>query len=540
MKLNIAQKLMIITMVTTIIVVALIFGLTRFSILTGFSKYLEKAELSTLQMLAYDLEKKYAEKKNWNFLRGNSDEIWWLIGHSELAHLSRGANMPLPPNVLFEVHQPIAGGIPEFEAGPPPDGGADIPPPPVDAQGKPVGVPQISVSPKRLVLPIPPSPPAPGSTGAHPQAMPLHRVAFFRRVGIFDEHGDLLWGDPHAEASQLELPLQAMGKKVGYLKLDPVEQISKDLERDFVKEQSQNLLLVSAVAFLVAALAAFGLSRDLVNAIHKLVQGTRRLIAGDFATRIGLKRSDELGQLADDFNSLAATLHQQDMAKKQWITDTSHELRTPIAVLRAQIEALQDGVQQSNTKTLGVLHGEVIMLGKLVEDLHDLAKSDMGQLRYDFVPVDVGAIIQDVIEAFTERFTSKGISVDAGSIADLRCVIEADSTRLKQLFSNLFENSLRYTNSGGQFRISAEQQPGELIIYVDDSEPSVSDSSIGMIFDRFYRTESSRSRVYGGAGLGLPICKAITEAHGGKMTAGKSELGGLRVAVYLPIKEPKK
>jgi two-component system, OmpR family, sensor histidine kinase BaeS len=323
-------------------------------------------------------------------------------------------------------------------------------------------------------------------------------------------------------------------------KAELTTQVSQELERDFVAEQSRNLLLVSGVAFMVAALAAFALSRDFVRATQVLVQGTRRLIRGDYVTQIELQRSDELGQLADDFNTLSATLRQQDMAKKQWITDTSHELRTPIAVLRAQIEALQDGVQKADARTLGVLHNEIITLGKLVDDLHDLAKSDLGQLRYQFVPSDVRAVLQDAIEAFGERFSAKNITVEANGIADLHCVIEADSTRLKQLFSNLFENSLRYTNEGGRLRVSANQKPGQLVIAVEDSEPGVSQNSLAKIFDRFYRTDSSRSRVYGGAGLGLPICRAIVEAHEGTIAAHKSDLGGLNITISLPIKELKK
>jgi two-component system sensor histidine kinase BaeS len=322
-----------------------------------------------------------------------------------------------------------------------------------------------------------------------------------------------------------------------YLRKAELAGTAKSIEGDFIAEQSRNLLVVSGVAFVVSAAVAFALSRDLVNAIDKLLKGTARLKAGDLSMRIAVDREDEIGQLAEDFNELAARLQQQDLAKKQWITDTSHELRTPVAVLRAQVEAFQDGVQQPNPRTLEVLHAEIIQLGKLVDDLHDLAKSDLGQLRYNFVPVDVAAVLSDAVDAFSERMASKRIAVETATIDEMSCVIEADGTRLKQLFCNLLENSFRYTSQHGRIRISCQQAPQAVTICFDDSEPGVKPEQLPKLFDRFFRGDQSRSRSHGGAGLGLAICRSIVEAHNGTITAARSELGGVRMTICLPKKE---
>ncbi|MFN8659989.1 MAG: ATP-binding protein [Candidatus Obscuribacterales bacterium] len=506
MKLNIAHKLMMIMMLTTGIVVGLIFGLTRFSILSGFTNYVERVELSTLSTFAGNLARRYERGGNsWDFARNDESQVWWILGASEMSDLHH--NVPPPPGELPNPHPPPGSG-PPLEA---PGGG----PPFLQFLGAPPGT----------------------KPGTMPPSFPEHRMAFFRRIGLFDQSGKIVWGNLSSRNSKQMLALTAGGKQIGYLKLVPNDLMSKDIEGQFIAEQSRNLLIVSAVAFLAAVGAAFLLSHDLVRAINTLVQGTRKLSTGNFETRISLNRGDELGELAEDFNSLANTLQQQDTAKKQWITDTSHELRTPIAILRAQVEAFQDGVQQVNPRTLEILHSEIITLGKLVDDLHDLARSDLGQLRYDFVPVDVGVVLLDTVEAFNERFASKKIKLDASAVADLHCIVEADSTRLTQVFSNLLENSLRYTNENGGVKISSMQLPGELAIYFDDSEPGVSAQSISQIFDRFYRSESSRNRKHGGAGLGLPICKAVIEAHHGTLTSTRSQMGGLRITIRLPLKE---
>jgi len=193
-------------------------------------------------------------------------------------------------------------------------------------------------------------------------------------------------------------------------------------------------------------------------------------------------------------------------------------------------------VQKVSPHTLGVLHNQVLTLMKLVEDLNDLSKADQGQLRYQFVPVDVAALLHETMESFAERLASKSLRLETNGLDDLPCIVEADSTRLKQLFSNLLENSVRYTNEGGTIRVSATQQTDTLLIKFDDSEPGVRPQFQEKIFDRFYRTESSRNRLSGGAGLGLSICRAIVESHHGKINAAESPLGGLQILIELPKK----
>lgn len=369
-----------------------------------------------------------------------------------------------------------------------------------------------------------------------PTRQPPHVMDLLHRTAVLDAQGRIVCGNPRALLGQEHLTLMHDGKAIGELRVAPEPYLTDRMEQDFVKEQDRNLWLIAAAAIALASLAAIGLSRDILGAIRSIVAGTRELASGHFSSRVNMQRGDELGQLAEDLNNLAARLEQQRNVQRQWMVDTSHELRTPIAILRAQIEALQDGVQPASPRTLSVLHSEVMALAKLVSDLHELARFDLGELKLNMVPVDVLGALQESVESFQERFREKKIEIDADSLDNGIYVINADTTKLKQLFANLLENSLRYTGEGGHLTIDYKPTPEAVTLQFDDSEPGVPDELLPQLFDRFFRAEQSRSRSLGGSGLGLAICKAIVDDHAGMITAEKSPLGGVRVLVRLPAK----
>ncbi|HEY9785617.1 MAG TPA: ATP-binding protein [Candidatus Obscuribacterales bacterium] len=296
---------------------------------------------------------------------------------------------------------------------------------------------------------------------------------------------------------------------------------------------STNIWIIAVFAILSSSIAAFLLSRQFLFSLQSIIAGTRAIAGGNYGNRVSVDGSGDLAQLARDVNSLGERLDQQQKAQKQWMIDTSHELRTPIAILRAQIEAFQDGVQRVTPKTLAILHSEVMALNKLVSDLHELARSDLGEFKCSFVPVDVMSVLQDSLESFNERYRDKNIEVEA-PLDGASFVLKADATRLRQLFNNLLENALRYTNPGGKLQISHQTNDDGICLTFDDSPPGVADELLPKIFERFFRGEQSRSRTLGGTGLGLAICQTIVEAHKGQIEAQHSPLGGLRILVRLP------
>ena len=500
-ELKISHKLLFMFLLVAGFVVGLISVAIHFSIANGFSSYLAKSEIKTLDLIPSILAQSYESSNGWKSF-ADPKFMESVIRENE------NHNSPHP--------------------GPfPPDGGP---------QGSDLQLSaELPTSSGMLPEQKEEFPPA-----FEPPPFPPFRIELFKRIGIFDEKKQLLWGEAKAFDSRASLPIISKGQIVGYVNLAAPEKLSRDLENDFVAEQNKALMVVAVLSFGLATISAIVLSRDIVNAIQELVLATRRMSAGDLSHPLDIVRTDELGQLAKDLNFLAATLDQHDRAHKQWIADTSHELRTPVAVLRAQVEAIQDGIQEPNEKTVSILHDEVMTLGKLIDDLYDLARYDVKQLFFQFGPVEIGSLLAETIDSFSERFEKKRIQVQVSELSNTKLVVNADAARLKQLFANILENSLRYTNEGGRLKILCSMVADWVKVSFDDSEPGVSEDALLKIFERFYRVESSRSRVYGGSGLGLSISKTIAEGHGGVLKASPSELGGLRLEFSIPVAEVSK
>lgn len=362
--------------------------------------------------------------------------------------------------------------------------------------------------------------------------MPPHgwRTQFW----VTDQSGDVLVGPRSPVPKEgTRRAITVNGAVVGSVIASPVERLTRNTDINFDRQQRRTSWLIVGLATLLAALATFPLARGLLAPVKRLVEGTHRLAAGDFTTRVATSSPDELGKLAQDFNQLASTLEKNQQMRRDFMADISHELRTPLAVLRGELEAIQDGVRQFTPESVASLQAEVGTLTKLVDDLHQLSMSDEGALAYQKAPMDVITLLEIAAGAFRERFASRGLSLNV-SLPE-SAIVFGDRDRLMQLFNNLLENSLRYTDAGGQLMISATRKPTTLAMTFADSGPGVSDEQLSRLFERFYRTESSRNRASGGSGLGLPICVNIVEAHGGTIHAAHSPFGGVSITVELPL-----
>ena len=216
---------------------------------------------------------------------------------------------------------------------------------------------------------------------------------------------------------------------------------------------------------------------------------------------------------------------------RQWMADSSHELRTPMTVLRAQIEAMQDGIFAPDTRRLDILHNEVMGMARLVEDLFVLARSDIGQLECRTDTIDLLDVLDSVVDAFRPRYAETDLTIACFNHTTGSTLIGGDEPRLRQVLANLLENSLRYTDRGGRLAITCATVGRNLTLHFDDTGPGVPDEALPLLFDRFFRVDHSRSRASGGSGLGLALCRTLIEAQGGTITAQHSPLGGLRVAI---------
>jgi two-component system sensor histidine kinase BaeS len=218
------------------------------------------------------------------------------------------------------------------------------------------------------------------------------------------------------------------------------------------------------------------------------------------------------------------------------VADTSHELRTPIAVLRAQLEALQDGIRPVNSENIALMLRQVLSLNKLIDELYSLAKADVGTLQYQMQEMDLWTLIEEESHNFQDRVSKAELQLTFVA-APQRSRILGDSERLRQVIHNLLENSVRYTHRGGVIRISAESDQTFVLIHIEDSAPEVPQAALSRLGERFYRLDSSRSREHGGSGLGLALCSRILEAHQATIAFSASELGGLHVKLRFTLAE---
>lgn len=379
----------------------------------------------------------------------------------------------------------------------------------------------------------PPMPPGLGSYMSKPPVPPPFWIG--HRLTLFDSLKQPVIGGSIATGGLILEEITVDGKTVGWLGLKKEDRFSDPLDIAFITQQSQAFYTVGAIMLVLAAALAFLLSRHLLAPVQQLIRGTRALTSRRFGTRIMVKTSDELGQLAADFNQMAKTLEKYEQMRRQWISDIAHELRTPLSILQGEVEALQDGVRDVNQQALDSLHAEIAHMGTIVNDLHDLSMLESTAFQLKREPLNLVEMVRACLQKFQPRFIEKGIAI-VNQIGDAEDIsISGDRGRLMQVFFNLLENTLRYTEAPGTLTVSLLCTDAEGMLRFTDTKPGVPPEALEFLFERLYRVDPSRSRSQGGSGLGLAICKSIVEAHGGTIGAQNSRSGGIEVTIVLPL-----
>jgi two-component system sensor histidine kinase BaeS len=244
--------------------------------------------------------------------------------------------------------------------------------------------------------------------------------------------------------------------------------------------------------------------------------------------------SDEIARLGDDVNRLSSALSEHESVRRRWMSDIAHELRTPLAIIAGELEAMVDGVRPMDTEQLGSLQEEVKHLATIIDDLHSLALTDSGALAYKMQKLDLNELVPLVIDSFRGVTAQKDLDLEFSNNGN-KVGLHGDENRLRQLLDNLLDNAVRYTDAGGRISINLEARDQQAILTVSDTAPGASEEDCERLFERLYRLEASRNRNSGGSGLGLAICRNIVEAHGGQIQAEPGPLGGLLVTVALPL-----
>jgi two-component system sensor histidine kinase BaeS len=484
-------KILLAQVITVVLALLVVMAITRASLHRGFIDFLERQEAAVLDITAPALAELYEAQGGWEFLREHPENWFGIL---------RQSRSLLP-------------GAPERSRGQP-------------RQGRRSGE-------------WGPGPRGPAAGAGPPPDHPLRwlrsfdRLQLRERLFLLDANREFLAGATFPASSRPPLTeVRAGGEVVGWIGFVPMGKALPPEAERFLLGQVQVLSVALLVALGLAALLGFLLARQISRPVRELMTTVTELTQGQYDRRASISGRDEIGQLALAVNSLAATLEKNRTARQRWMADIAHELRTPVTILKGEIEALADGVRQPNSHSLASLGDEIDQLAALVNDLQTLALSDAGALDLRLERIDLAALVRQVAEPFVKRLGARGIGLELELPAALE--VRGDAQRLRQLVQNLLENCVRYVANEGWVRIRLGAAPEGALLSVEDSGPGVTDEELEHLFERFYRVEQGRSRAGGGSGLGLSICRNIVEAHGGRIRADRAESGGLAVRIDLP------
>ncbi len=330
------------------------------------------------------------------------------------------------------------------------------------------------------------------------------------------------------------IPIQVNSKTVGTLLINRAAYRITSSGSNFLYRINLQILVGGLTAIGIALILAIILSRTLTRPIRELTAATQVTSEGGLPRQVPVRSHDELGQLATSFNRMSADLARSLNLRRQMTADIAHELRTPISIILGHAEAVHDGVLPASAETFEIIREEAGRLEHLVDDLRTLSMADAGELKLVFRPYPPEQLLNDVQKIFAHQASQKHIVLNTKIDPELPD-IEVDPERMKQVFGNILDNALRYTPENGNIILSAHRVDSRVEMKVQDSGPGVAGDDLERIFERFYRTESSRARDNGGSGLGFAIAKSIVERHSGRIWAESKPGEGLAILVQIPI-----
>lgn len=549
----IAFRLFLTVLFTSVVIITIGLGVFQWTMKENFSKYVADVEMQKLDHLAENLAGVYSIYHDWgNAIQAQILQIEGTAGPNDFDHLSHMwlrrqydialqqryfkentlVNVPTGVEAQSQIkkeglteqeiellqqnlpseYQPFEGlSLPLSQNGGIWGGGAfkdqDKNGQDKDSQDKANGVPH-----KKRFIPFP------------------DKLGLSDRLALYDAQKRFIVGTPSTGTISFR-PIIVNGKVVGYLGLKPVLDQQDALSINFFSNQQRSLMLIYAVTVLASLLLSVLLATYFRKPIHRLLRASLELTNGNYQYQVKEKRNDELGDLANQMNQLAKILYQHEQSRRQWVADTSHELKTPLAVLQAQIEAMQDGIRKPTPEHLASMMRQVSSLKKLTQDLADLAQVEAQQLSCYLTEVDPWQLIVQEVENFNTKFEQAQLTV---TLEGEGAILSLDADRFKQIIVNLLGNCIRYTQLGGQVHIHTLQNDTTWSVYVDDSPLGLSDEQLEHLGERFYRVDDSRTRSTGGTGLGLALSVKIARILGGELNFDHSPLGGLRCKLTFP------
>ena len=337
------------------------------------------------------------------------------------------------------------------------------------------------------------------------------------------------------DQNSIKEPLVIKGETIGTFIAYPDKSSSViRLEQQFVKQVNITILFGFLVAVLLSLIVGLFLSKKITKPLTQLVSGIEQVSKGKTNHQISIDSKDEFRQLGEAFNNMTETLERTEHIRKSLVADVAHELRTPLAIIRAKLESIQTGALEASEEVILHVSDEVYRLSRLVNDLQQLSLAESRTLPLHKKRTEINGFIESIISQFDWVAEEKNIRLHfIKSSNDI--FLEIDPDRITQVVVNLLGNAFRYTPESGLITINVKLVDSTVVLSFQDTGPGIDEQKLPFIFERFYRADESRKRDESGAGLGLSIAKGFVEVHGGniKVTSTKGE--GTVFEVILPL-----
>jgi signal transduction histidine kinase len=331
------------------------------------------------------------------------------------------------------------------------------------------------------------------------------------------------------------IELVVSGDIVGYLLPEGgIPTLPDNFEDLLIERVNRATVLAALISGGIAIVLSLILATLILRPVRGLTEAAKKMSAGDLSQRVNIHGKGELAALGQTFNRMAQSLQEAEVRRRALTADIAHELRNPLAVQRAHLEAIKDGIYPMSSENLDPVMKQNQQLTRLVEDLRTLALVDAGSLELNKRVINLIDVCQDTITRFEPQAISKKIRIKMNCQAN-QILLNADKERLQQILDNLMQNAIRYTPEDGEISLGLVIQTKLAKLNVHNTGPQLTQEALNHLFERFYRAEKARDRASGGTGLGLAIARQLAEAHGGSLTGSNHPDGGVVFTLTFPL-----
>lgn len=341
-------------------------------------------------------------------------------------------------------------------------------------------------------------------------------------------------GDELILPAENSIPLEANREVVGYLLTEHYPEFTNQQQELLTSRLNRSILTGALIAGAVALLLSVGTAYQFLKPVRQLTRATQKMAGGDLSQRVEIQGRAELSALGQAFNHMAQSLEKARESRKTLTADIAHELRTPLSIQQAYLEALQDGIYDLSPENLAPIQEQNTSLKHLVEDLRTLALADSGELNLEITDIEPGTFLEKIIRQFQPRADRNDLRLTL-DLPDSIPAVKADPQRMEQILVNLIDNALRHSPSGEEVTVRLNVDADQVRISVQDHGTGIPEEELPHIFDRFFRGDESRFHPEGGTGLGLSISRKLAQAHGGELTARNLPAGGAEFVLFFPL-----